>query len=74
MSQLLFINIGTPELIILFLFTFVWLAVVILIFRFALSIPKFLKLQRQQTELLKEIAKANNVSPDKISGIENTHE
>ncbi len=66
-----FLNIGTPELIILFIALVLVTAITAIVFRFILSISQRNKLMKQQVQLLEEIAKANNVPADRISGIQN---
>ena len=66
-----FLNIGTPELIILFIALVIVTAITAIVFRFILSISQRNKLMKQQVQLLEEIAKANNVPADRISGIQN---
>ena len=66
-----FLNIGTPELIILFIALVIVTAITAIVFRFILSISQRNKLMKQQVQLLEEIAKANYVPADRISGIQN---
>lgn len=46
------------------------LAFIIVVLRLTFSVSQFLSIQRKQLKLLEEIAKANNVSPDVIDGID----
>ena len=63
--------VGTSQTILFFLVLIIYGLGIAVIWYFISNSIKQTKLMKQQVQLLEEIARANNVSPDRISGIRN---
>lgn len=68
---MLILALGAPEIILTLFTLFFYGLGIIIIWYLVNNSRKQTKLMKQQVQLLEEIAIANNVSPDRISGIQN---